>query len=133
MPFKKSRLQLYADECFPVTSVTYLRSRGISITHAFDKNLVKKSDRLHLKYAKKISRALITLDRDFIGYDSINLKNHPGIIIISVGSATPNNINSVCDKFLRSITPDFAKNSLLKVTRDKITKIKDGVKTERVF
>lgn len=44
MPSKKSRLQLYADECFPVTSVTYLKSLGYSIIHAYDRKLIGKSD-----------------------------------------------------------------------------------------
>ena len=126
MPSKKSRIQLYADECFPIPTVTYLRSFGYSITHAFDKNYIQKSDRFHLLVSKKLNRILITLDRDFIYYKQTSLRDYPGVIVISVGSVTPLNINKVCRKLFKNISRDLAKGSLIKVTIDKLIKIKDG-------
>ncbi len=126
MPSKKSHIQLYADECFPVTTAIYLKSLGYSIIHAFDKKMIRKSDQAHLKMSKKLQRVLITLDRDFLYYEQVNLQKHPGVIVISVGSATPPNINKVCRKLLRNVTKDFVKDSLLRVTTNKIKKIKDG-------
>ncbi len=130
MPSRKPHIQLYADECFPVPSATYLRSLGYSIAHAYDYNYVQQTDRFHLAKSKQLKRILITLDRDFLYYEQINLQNHPGIIIISAGSATPPQVNKICRKFLKSIGQDFVKDSLVKVTVDKIVKIKDG---ERVY
>ena len=126
MPSKKSNLQLYADECFPIPSAIYLRSLGYSIMHAFDYNYVQRSDLFHLKKSKQLKRTLITLDRDFLYYEQIDLRNHEGVIVISTSSTTPQNINSVCNKALKNIRNEFVKDALIKITRDKITKIKDG-------
>ncbi|HEX7456322.1 MAG TPA: DUF5615 family PIN-like protein [Candidatus Nanoarchaeia archaeon] len=126
MPSKKPKIQLYADECFPVPSTTYLKSLGYSVVHAYDKNFVKKSDRFHLLKSKRLGKTLITLDRDFNAYEQSNLRHHSGVIIVSVGSATPPNINKVCEKLLKNISLEFTKNSLIKVTKDKIIKIKEG-------
>lgn len=126
MPSKKSHVQLYADECFPVATVTHLKSLGYSIIHAFDRKMIQKSDQTHLKTSKKLQRVLITLDRDFLYYEEINIGKHPGVIVISVGSATPPNINKVCKKILKNMTKDFIKDALIKVTTSKITKLKEG-------
>jgi predicted nuclease of predicted toxin-antitoxin system len=125
MPSKKSHLQLYADECFPVASVTYLKSLGYSIIHAYDLKFIKKSDRFHLQQSKKLKRVLITLDRDFIFYEQAALINHQGIIVISVGSVTPITVNKICEKFLKTIGNPDLKESLTTVTNDKVTKQKD--------
>jgi predicted nuclease of predicted toxin-antitoxin system len=126
MPSKKSRMQFYADECFPVTSVMELKSLGYSIVHAFDRKLIHKPDLIHLKESKKLKRALITLDRDFIYYEQVRLNEHPGVIVVSAGSATPKNINKICKKLLATINSNFIKNSLIKVTLSKIIKMKEG-------
>ena len=98
MPSKKPKLQLYADECFPVPSATYLKSLGYSIIHAYDKNFIQKTDHFHLLTSKKLNRVLITLDRDFNSYEKADLKGYPGVIIISAGSTTPLHIIKVCRK-----------------------------------
>lgn len=126
MPSKKSRLQLYADECFPVTSVTYLKSLGYSVIHAYDRKLIRKSDQLHLRESKKLNRVLITLDRDFLYYQKVNLSKHPGVIVISAGSITPNNVNKICKKLLANLSEDFLKDSLIKATSNRIIKTKEG-------
>ncbi|MBI2020414.1 DUF5615 family PIN-like protein [Candidatus Daviesbacteria bacterium] len=126
MPSKKSKLQLYADECFPVPAVTYLKSLGYSIIHSYDKNFIQKSDQFHLLTSKKLGRILITLDRDFNDYETADLKGYPGVIIISAGSTTPLHIIKVCKKVLKFISQDLAKESLIKVTIDKLIKIKNG-------
>lgn len=127
MPSKKAHIQLYADECFPVPVATYLRSLGYSIIHAYDLNFIQKSDHFHLTQAKKLKRILITLDRDFLYYNQVNLESHPGVVIISAGSTTPPHINKISEKLLRNISDDFVKNSLLRVTIDKIIKLKNGI------
>lgn len=126
MPFKKLHIQLYVDECFPVTSVTHLRSLGYSIIHAYDRNFIRKSDKFHFNISKKLNMVLITLDRDFIAYEKMPLGDHPGIIIISLGSAVSDNVNKVCKKFFQRIGEDFAKNAVIKVTQNKIIKSKNG-------
>jgi predicted nuclease of predicted toxin-antitoxin system len=130
MASKKTSIQLYADECFPVPSVTYLKSLGYSIIHAYDKKQVNKKDQIHLAVSKKLKRVLITLDRDFIYYKEANLATHPGVIVISVSASTPIKVNAVCAKLLKEISENMIANSLLKVTSDKIIKIKKG---EKVF
>jgi len=119
-------LQFYADECFPVPAVTYLKSLGYSIIHAYDKNHIQKSDHFHLLTSKKLERILITLDRDFNSYETADLKGYPGVIIISAGSTTPLHIITVCQKLLNFISHDLAKESLLKITVNKLIKIKNG-------
>lgn len=125
MPSKRSRVQFYADECFPIPTVSYLRSLGCSIIHAFDKNYIQKSDRFHLLISKKLKRVLITLDRDFIYYEDAILRNCPGVVVLSVGSNTPLNVNKVSRKLIQNITKDLVKESLIKITIDKLIKIKD--------
>lgn len=93
MPSKKSQLRFYADECFPLTSVTYLRSKGISIIHAIETKTIGKSDLYHLKKSKNLNRILITVDRDFIYYEQVELNHQPGVLIISVSSVVSANIN----------------------------------------
>ena len=126
MRSKKPKLPLYADECFPVPAVTYLKSLGYSIIHAYDKNFIQKSDHFHLLNSKKLDRVLISLDRDFNSYETTDLKGYPGVIIISVGSTTPLHIIKVCRKILRFISHDLVKESLVKVTIDRLVKIKKG-------
>lgn len=126
MPSKKPKVQLYADECFPVPVVTYLKSLGYSVIHAYDKNFIQKSDRFHLLTSRKLDRILITLDRDFNEYEQSSLKGFPGVIVISVGSATPISITKVCQKILKLVNKDLIKDSLIKVTIDKLIKIKEG-------
>lgn len=126
MPSKKSRIQLYADECFPVTSVTFLKSLGYSVIHAYDYKLIGKSDLTHLRKSKQLNKVLITLDRDFLYYKEISLEKHPGAIVISVSSTTPKNINEVCKKLLKSVKQDFVKNSLLIVSKNRFMKMKEG-------
>jgi predicted nuclease of predicted toxin-antitoxin system len=128
MPSKKSHLQLYADECFPVPSVTYLKSLGFSIVHAFDYKYVQKSDRLHLKKSRSLHRILITIDRDFLYYEQVSLKDHPEVIVISAGSPTTTTVNEICKKLLNNIGETFVNASMVKVTTNKIIKIKDQKK-----
>lgn len=125
MPSKKNHIQLYADQCFPIPSVTHLKSLGYSVIHANDLKLEGKSDRQQLHESKKLNRILITLDRDFIYYEQVNLEHHPGVIIISVGSAVSTQVNKVCTKLLKSINQEFVKESLIKVSVDKLTKVKE--------
>lgn len=126
MPSKKNHIQLYADQCFPVSSVTQLKSLGYSVIHANDLKLEDKPDIRQLHESKRLNRALITLDRDFIYYEQVNLEHHPGVIVISVSSMTPTQVNIVCKKLLKNITQDLAKDSLIKISVDKLTKVKDG-------
>lgn len=122
MPSKKTDIQLYADECFPLTTILYLRSLGFSIKHASELNFLNKSDLSHLRKAKKINKTLITLDRDFLGYTAERVKGSMGVIVISVGSNAPRHVNLVCKKQLNKLTKHLVKNSLILVTNDKITK-----------
>lgn len=102
MPSKKVRLQLYADENFPVGSVKYLKSLGISIIHAYSKGYIQKSDQFHLKVSKSVNRTLTTRDRDF-NYNWTTLKNHPGVILISPGNQTSEAVNQVCQKSFKEL------------------------------
>lgn len=126
MPSKKIRLKLYADENFPLGSVKYLRSIGISIIHAYSKNYIQKSDLFHLKVSKTLSRILITRDRDF-NYNWTTLKGHPGVILISPGSQTSDAVNKICNRVFKKITINFVAESLIRATIDKILRNKEGV------
>lgn len=121
MPSKKIRIKLYADENFPVTSTTFLKSKGISIIHAYDLKLINKSDQRHIKEAKALKRTILTIDRDFLYYSLLTSKNCPGAIIISTGNATPLHINTICIKALPKISQKLAKEAFIKITTTKIT------------
>ena len=126
MPSRKIRLQLYADENFPVTSVKYLKSLGVSIVHAYAMGNVRKSDLFHLKASKTLGRILITLDRDF-NYNWTTLQNHPGVILVRSGSQTSAAINAICQKAFKKLTPHFVSQSLVRITTDKIWRNKNKV------
>jgi len=126
MPSKKPKIQFYADECFPVPVVTYLKSQGYSIIHAYDKNHIQKLDNFHLGVSRKLGKVLITLDRDFLYYEQASLRGFPGVIVISAGSTTPPHIIKICEKALKNINQALIKESLIKITMDKLIKIKEG-------
>lgn len=126
MPPKKSDIQLYADECFPLTTVLYLRSLGYSIKHAAEYHMLNKTDPQHFKFAKHQKRTLITLDRDFLSYTEKLAKNSNGIIVITTGSNTPKHINLICKKQMPKITKKTAVGKLLLITNDTITKTSKG-------
>lgn len=132
MPSRKIRLQLYADECFPVPTVVYLRSKGVSIVHASSFNYLNKSDKFHLKVSKNLGKILITLDRDFT-FNWKDVKSHPGVILISTGSRGYQAINDICYKGLTRITLNFTKDSLLRITKTKVIKLKNDKKFERIL
>lgn len=126
MPSKKIRLRLYADENFPVGSVWYLKSLGISVIHAYSLGNIQKSDLFHLKVSSSLDRVLITRDRDF-KYNWRTLEKHPGVILISPGNQTSEAINKVCEKSFKKLTPNFVSEALVRITNDKIVRNKDGV------
>jgi predicted nuclease of predicted toxin-antitoxin system len=130
MSSKKIRLRLYADENFPVSSSTHLKSLGISIIHAYDLRLINKNDNLHLKIAQQLKRTVLTLDRDFLYYSSTTVKGSFGVIVITTGDTTALHINKICDKALTKISAHFAKQAFIKVSNTKIVRIKKGSKEE---
>jgi len=123
---RKIRLQLYADENFPLTSVTHLRSLGISIVHAYSMGYIQKSDQFHLKTSKKLGRTLITRDRDF-SYNWSTLRDHPGVILVSPGSQVSAEVNKICTKAFKKLTPHFVSESLVRISIAKIERNKNGV------
>ncbi len=126
MPFKKHRISFYADENIPIPSVTYLRKKGINIRHVYDEDLVGKEDHYQFNHSKKLNRVLLSLDKDFKKFDGISLKSHPGVILITVGNAVPENINRVLYKILVNISEDYVVNSLIRVTMSKMIRLKNG-------
>ncbi|HEY4694529.1 MAG TPA: DUF5615 family PIN-like protein [Candidatus Nanoarchaeia archaeon] len=128
MPSRQAKLQFYADECFPITSVTFLKSLGYSVIHAYDIKFVRKSDPKHLLKSKELNRVLLTTDRDFLYYSEANLANHPGVIVISSGSVTAPKVNTVCSKLFQKLSSDLVKSSLVRSSSEKMVKFKDGEK-----
>jgi predicted nuclease of predicted toxin-antitoxin system len=133
MPSRKLRIQFSADECFPVTSVTYLKSLGYSITHVYDLKQLGKSDKTHFKVSKRLGKVLITIDRDFLYYEQADLQDHPGVVVVSSGSPTPIKVNEICKKLFAEISEEYIRHSLLKVTTNKIIRIKNDEKDEKKY
>lgn len=133
MPFKNHRIPLYADENIPIPSVTYLRKKGISVVHVYDENLVGKKDPYQFNHSKKLNRVLLSLDKDFKKFDGISLNFHPGVILITVGNAVPENINRVLSKILKNISQDYVKNALIRITFNKMVRIKKGLVDQKTI
>lgn len=131
MPSKKSRLRLYADENIPVPCVTFLKAKGISIRHAFDYKYIEVPDKEHLQKSKTLERILVSLDKDVKKFKGITIKDHPGVILLTTGNITPVHLNTLFDKVIKHLTPAFAKDSLIRITTDKIVREKDGEVTEK--
>ena len=120
----------YADECVPVVSVTYLRSKGFSVIHAYEKGYVQVKDSQHIKISKKLNRILIALDKDFWQKRKFSLSGHPGIIVLKTTSSTPSTINKVAEKTLKRIARIELKESILYVSVDKIRRRRDEKENE---
>lgn len=128
---RKSTSRLYyADECVPITSITYLRSKGFSIIHAFDKNFTGKKDLEQIKMSKKLNRIFIALDKDFWQKRKFSLLGHPGIIVLKTASSTPLAVNKVAGKVLKRISSLDLKGSILYASADKIRRWKNGKQDE---
>ncbi|OGM30199.1 hypothetical protein A2630_03170 [Candidatus Woesebacteria bacterium RIFCSPHIGHO2_01_FULL_44_10] len=54
------------------------------------------------------------------------MDNHPGAIVVSTGFVTPENVNRILRKALPVLTQNYVKNSFIKITSNKITRIKGG-------
>src|SRR3989344_9281335 len=128
---KKPHFSLYADECIPYQAVTYLRSLGLSIKHVVDLKLIARSDDFHFKNSKKLGRVLLSFDGDFKKIDVIDLKNHPGIVLISAGEKTPIHVQRILLKFIKNVDEDYVKGSLLIVSFDKIIRFRKGQKDQK--
>lgn len=111
MPTKVCKTHFYADECIPLPVVTSLKISGINIIHVYDKDFVSKSDDFHFKQSKKLERVLITLDKDYYKYTKFQLNNHPGILLLHVGTVTPKSIERLLRKILKYLTPNFMNES----------------------
>lgn len=68
MPSRKYHIQLYSDECFPITTVMELKSFGYSIIHAFDRKLliVISNDSVKNSLLKVTSNRIIKMKEDKI-------------------------------------------------------------------
>ncbi len=133
MSAKKPNLTLYADECIPIPTVTYLKTIGISIRHALDEDYLGKSDELQFKRAKKLKRVFLSLDRDFRKLKDVDMSEHPGAILITTGNNTPNHINKIIEKFIRFSSIDMVRHSVIRITIDKYTKEKNGHYASKVY
>lgn len=120
----------YADECLPVTSITYLRSRGFSIIHAYDGGHIQEKDSEQLKISKKLNRVLVALDKDFWQRRKFNLSGHPGVIVLKTTSSTPFAVSKVAEKTFKRINNVKLKESVLYVSTDKIRRWKNGKQDE---
>jgi len=90
---------------------------------------IQKSDLFHLKISKTLNRILITRDRDFY-YNWQTLKDHPGVILISPGSQTSYAINQVCKKSFKKLSTKIVKESLIKISANKIIRNKNNILEE---
>lgn len=127
--WRKSTSRLYyADEDLPVSSITYLRSKGFSIIHVYDKGNTGKKDLEQLKISKKLNRVLVTLDKDFWQEGRFNLSGHPGVIVLRTASSTPLMVNKVAEKVLKRVERIKLKGSVLYASTDRIWRRKKGRK-----
>lgn len=86
---------------------------------------IQKPDLFHLRFSKSLDRILITRDRDFT-YNWKTLEKHPGVILVSPGSQTSDNVNKVCEKSFKKLTVNFVSEALVRITADKIVRNKNG-------
>lgn len=130
---KKSKLHFYLDECMPVQCAIYLRSKGINVVHVSEIKAIAKTDNFHLKNSKKLKKTIVSLDTDFKDFTDISHDNHPGIILLSTGDISYVNLNKILDKVLKDVSPDYVKESVLRVSIRKITKQKgDRITTKEI-
>lgn len=126
---KSKHRRYYADECFPVPSVSYLKSKSFSIVHTGDMGYINISDLEQLKVSKKLGRVLVTLDKkDFQQRKKHNLSRHPGVIVLRASSLTYPNINKLAEKVLKRVHRIKLEEALLHASTTKIRRYKKGKK-----
>ena len=110
--------KLYANENFPVETVTILRKLGYDIltTHEAGNSNLKISDEEVLAYAIAEKRAIITVNRkDFIRLHRAN-PNHSGIIVCTKNDDFENFAECI-RRLLLQYGEDYS-NQLIRVYRD---------------
>lgn len=75
------RIAYHLDEHIPNAVTKGLRQYGIDVTTPSDANLLEAGDLLHLDYARRTGRIMVTFDADYIRLHRNNLE-HAGIIYV---------------------------------------------------
>ncbi len=76
------KIKLYADENVRYAIALALRLQGVNIKHASEVGLTNRDDRVHLQYAKRTNRWLLTTDKDFLNHNLYPFEQIKGIIVI---------------------------------------------------
>ena len=133
---KKRDLKFYGDENVPLPSIKFLRSKGFSAKHAKDFGLVGKriSDKKHVRKSKELGYILVSLDFDFKRWlqEGRNLKDHPGILVLTGTFPTPEEINALLLKTIPNITTTMLKESILIASKDQVKKVRIDNETGQI-
>jgi len=76
-----SRIRYHLDEHVPNAVAKGLRRFGIDVTTPRDADLLEADDRVHLEYARKSARVMVTYDADYVILHRRNVE-HAGIVYV---------------------------------------------------
>jgi hypothetical protein len=71
-------IRLYMDEHVPMAVTAALRRRGIDVIRAQDAGLHPADDQVHLEFATRVGRVMVTQDADFLRLHAAGV-HHAGI------------------------------------------------------
>jgi hypothetical protein len=75
------RIRYHFDEHLPNAVAKGLRRHGIDVTMPIDVGLLKARDEMHLAYARRTGRVMVTFDLDYVHLHYANVE-HAGIAYI---------------------------------------------------
>lgn len=108
---ESERLRYHFDEHIPTAVAKGLRRYGIDVTMPNDVGLLKAADYVHLEYARRNGRVMVTFDSDYLGLHARNVE-HMGIAYIRPRSRSIGQMIDLLNLFYQAFLPDEMKNRL---------------------
>lgn len=106
-PGPHKKLKLFADANIPKPLIDELRSAGLAIDSAVEKDVATHPDGNILQIARKVDAVILTMDRDFWDDRQHPMQKSPGVIFVDVA---PDQIDKAIDglaKFYALFAKEF--------------------------
>ncbi len=101
-------------------TISHLSSQGYDIYRVSDRGMSRARDSEIVALALAEQRAIITMDLDFAAIIAKSGEQFPSAIIFRLDDATPENINSLLDRILPSITSDLEAGAIVIIEQERV-------------
>ena len=106
-----NRLRYHFDEHIPNAVAKGLRRNGIDVTTPMDAGLLEAADHVHLAYATRTGRVMVSYDSDFLQLHASQVE-HAGIVYVRPRSRNVGQLVELLHLFSEFLLPDEMKNRL---------------------